>query len=58
MPIGGGGITVAAPDARPPPTPPAHADPNLRPSCPRCGTLTVPAYGRWYCPRDAWYPWG
>jgi len=58
QPVGGAGITVGPPDVKPPPTPPPNADQHLPPRCPRCGTPTVPAYGRWYCPTEAWYPWG
>lgn len=58
QPVGGAGITVGPPDVKPPPTPPPNADRNLPPRCPRCGNLTIPAYGRWYCSADVWYPWG
>ena len=57
QPVGGVGLHYGPPYVPPPPTPPTHGT-WLRPTCPRCGNLTVPFHDSWFCPVDQWFPWG
>jgi len=65
--LGGIGIHQGPPDTPPPPTPPRGQETSQdnNPSCPRCGSKTLPSatptvYGyRWECRHcNNWRPWG